>query len=354
MKFFNLDLHISVIADVEKIFYDLGHSVDNWSISGHSFIMNKEKKDVKYVNSSTWQNLNESMIDNFYNEYKEQLSKYDGFIVTHTPCFSLLYQKFEKPIITIASTRYEAPFSNNMIMWSKLNQFLKNGIDNKQLIPVANNKYDKKYTELFTEREWKHIPSLCEYTGADYTGNKNKFLYSSKFNPSLDIPNLAYKNKELKKNYSWQELADYKGIVHVPYNVSTMSIFEQYTSNIPLFFPSINFLKELRNKFANRGVLSETSWNQVNGLSPNSSIFPGLDDPNNYKDLETVMKWVSLSDFYDEENMPHVQLFDSFEHLEELLNSTNLDEVSDKMSQHNLLRRNRVYNSWESILNEVK
>ena len=199
MKFFNLDLHISVIADIQNIFDDLGHTVDNWSISDHSFIMKKEKKNVKHVNSSTWRSLNDEMINNFYNEYKEELKKYDGFIVTHTPCFSMLYEKFDKPIITVASTRYESPFSNNITMWSKLNNFLKKGIDNNQIIPVANNKYDKKYTEIFTEREWKHIPSFCEYTNSKYRGIKNKFIYSSKFNPSFNIANLAYKNRELKK-----------------------------------------------------------------------------------------------------------------------------------------------------------
>ena len=37
MKFFNIDLHISVIADIKKIFTDLGHEVDDWSLSGHAW-----------------------------------------------------------------------------------------------------------------------------------------------------------------------------------------------------------------------------------------------------------------------------------------------------------------------------
>ncbi|MCJ7767674.1 hypothetical protein MUP79_04735, partial [Candidatus Bathyarchaeota archaeon] len=38
---------------------------------------------------------------------------------------------------------------------------------------------------------------------------------------------------------------DDKGIIHMPYECSTMSIFEQYSANVPLFFPSKSFLKEL-------------------------------------------------------------------------------------------------------------
>jgi hypothetical protein len=315
--------------------------------------MGKKQADVKYVNQNTWRGINKNLANQFYEHYKDELSKYDGFIVTHTPSFSLLYEKFNKPIIVVASTRYEEPFSNNMIEWRKFNNYLQNGIDKKQIIPVSNNKYDSKYTELFTERQWQVIPSLCEYTKAKYTGKKDIFLYSSKFKPALSVPKLALKEYELRNGYTWQELADYKGIVHIPYNASTMSIFEQYTSNIPLFFPSYDFLKELRAKYTQHGVMSELSWNQVFNYSSNSSVFTSANDPNNYKNNDVMMEWVKLSDFYDKENMPHIQHFDSIEHLVELVDTVDTDEVSEKMKLHNTKRREEVYKKWQAILNEI-
>mgnify|MGYP003643928005 CR=1 FL=1 len=353
MKFFNLDLHISVIADIKNIFEELGHEVDDWSISGHSWVMGKEPKQVKIINQNTWRNIDENLADQFYECYKEELSKYDGFIVTHTPCFSLLYEKFEKPIIVVASTRYEEPFSNNMAGWYKFNNYLQNGIDNKQIIPISNNKYDSKYTELFTGREWQTIPSLCEYTNSKYTGKKDLFLYSSKFKSAMAVPKLVQKERELRSGYTWQELADYKGIVHVPYNASTMSIFEQYTSNIPLFFPNHDFLKDLRARYGQNGVMSELSWNQVFNHSSNSSIFVGLDDPNNYKNNDMMMCWTKLADFYDKENMPHIQHFGSIEHLSHLIDTIDTDEVSEKMRLHNIVRRKDVYDKWQNVLKQI-
>ena len=85
MKFFNLDLHISVIADIKHIFKELGHEVDNWSISGHSWVMGKKQADVKYVNQNTWRGINKNLANQFYEHYKDELSKYDGFIVTRNP-----------------------------------------------------------------------------------------------------------------------------------------------------------------------------------------------------------------------------------------------------------------------------
>jgi len=354
MKFFNLDLHISVISDIKYIFEKLGHQVDNWSISGHAHIMGWPQKDLEHINQNTWRDINENLIEKFYDSHKQELEKYDGFIVTHTPCFSLLYEKFNKPIITIASTRYEDPFSKDRSRWHGFNSYLKKKIDSGMIIPVANNKYDKKYTELFTNRQWEHIPSLCEYTNSKYTGHKKQFIYSSKLRINTSfLENLLEKNLALGQNYKWQDLADYSGIVNIPYNASTMSLFEQYTSNIPLFFPSHKFLSQLRETFFRNGVLSELSWNQIHGLESKSYIVDDKNDPNNFLDNQIMMEWAKLSDYYDQENMPYIQYFNSFDHLKKILKDTNLDIVSQKMKKHNNFRKEMVYDRWKTILKKL-
>ena len=75
MKFFNLDLHISVIADIKKIFNDLGHQVDNWSISGHSHIMGRPIDKVDIINQHTWRNIDQKLVDQFYHRYKDVLEQ---------------------------------------------------------------------------------------------------------------------------------------------------------------------------------------------------------------------------------------------------------------------------------------
>ena len=354
MKFFNLDLHISVIGDIKHILENLGHSVESWSISGHAHVMGKKVKDVEIINQHTWRNLTPELADKFYERYKNELDGYDGFIVTHTPCFSMLYEKFNKPIIVVASTRYEDPFSNDYNQWTKFNKYLKKGIDSGMIIPIANNKYDKKYVGLFTNREWTHIPSLCEYTQSKYTGINNKFLYCSKFKQITKINNLVDKDFMFRGGYKWQDLADLKGIVHIPYNVSTMSIFEHYTSNIPLFFPTHRFINELRKTHWRNGVLSEISWNQILGYPLESLITIESNDPNNMVDKDSMFYWSKLSDFYDEENMPHIVHFDSFPHLNELLISSKLKEISEAMAAHNIKRKEMVYNKWSTIVENLE
>jgi hypothetical protein len=366
MNFFNLDLHVAVIADIRSIVEGLGHRVTSWGISGHEWVFGRRPARVDVVNQATWKGLDRAMCDAFYARYARELDRYDGFIVTHTPSFAMLYERWKKPTIVVASTRYEYPFTGDRARWEDFNDFLRRRIDEGLVIPLANNKYDAAYAEYFTGRTWRVIPSLCEYTGARYTGTKAGYLYSSFFKGAKLPPSVFDKDRVFapsllrralwripgvsRRGRRWQDLADYRGIVHVPYNASVMSLFEQYTANIPLFMPSLWFLRKLHERHFREGVLSQLSYNQVDGLPPGSAVSADERDPNDYADTDVMMEWVKLADFYDPENMPHILHFDSFEHLRELLASSSLEAVSHRMRAHNATRRAAIIASWRATL----
>lgn len=341
MKFFNIDLHISVIADIKNIFENLGHQVDSLSLSGHSWVFNKNSNETKVINQNNWKQIDDEMCDKFYHEYKNELHKYDGFIVTHTPVFCKLYEKFNKPIICIASTRYEFPYTFDKQKWEKLNTYLKN---NKNIIKISNNKFDKFYCELFTEEKWHLIPSLCEYTNAKYNNSKEQSLLFSK---RLPINGLV--NKDSLGKYSWEQLYSYKSIVHVPYNYSTMSIFEQYTANVPLLFPSKRLLTELFNKNL---AMSEISFRQVLNF-PAENVLEIYNDPNVYTNLSTFIENINFCDFYDKEWMPHLIYFNKIEELPSILINLNNKQISDKMQLFNLERKEKIYKLWGELLNGI-
>lgn len=369
MNFFNLDLHIGVIGDVRRILTDLGHTVSDWTLSGHSWATGRARDPVEVINHLNWKEIDQEMCDAFYDRYKAELDRYDAFIVTHTPCFATLYEKWNKPIIVVASTRYEHPFTGHPKKWNRFNEFLRDGIDRNMIIPLANNKYDAAYTSAFTEREWNVIPSICEYTHMAYQPTKKDFIYWSKFELKAKVPNLISKESlapglfrrlanriplmTKKHGFDWSDIAAYKGIVHIPYNISVMSIFEQYTASIPLFFPTKRLLIELM-KQPDSGALSEISFNQVFGLGPGSRIEFGSEDPNDFTDSEVMSQWIDLADFYDAENMPHLTYFDSLEEIPEVLRSADLYAVSQEMKEHNQKRKENVYTAWDKVVARVK
>jgi hypothetical protein len=63
---------------------------------------------------------------------------------------------------------------------------------------------------------------------------------------------------------------------------------------------------------------------------------------------------VSLADYYDADNMPHIQYFDSFEHLAELLASVDTAEISARMQAFNRVRRDRIVGAWQRLLSGVE
>jgi len=329
MKFFNLDLHISVIEDIKTILEKQGHQVVSKSISGHNWVFNREPAQVDVVNQETWKNLDQKMADEFYERYKDELSEYDGFIVTYPPTFAILFEKFDKPIIAVAATRYEAPCSQSEERWNWVNRKLIEMIDRGQLIAVANNKYDKHYCEYFLQRDWKHIPSICEYTGAKYTGTREQSIVSGR--TSLNAPDVLHITQIGR--HSWQDLYSYKSIIHIPYNASLMSIFEQYTANVPLIFPTKGLAIQLPSFMR-------------------EAFFPGTMLSNKEFEYFASHDRLDLADFYDEEWMPHLLYFNNFEKLESIL-SSDLSDTSEKMKKFNVERIGKIEKLWEETIGSI-
>lgn len=325
MKYFNIDVHISVIEDIKTILSALGHEVDSWCISGHNWVFNRQMPKVDVINRSTWKNIDQGMCDRFYERYKDELSSYDGFIACYPPVFACLYEKFNKPIYMVVATRYDHPCSSNKNKMDWLDSKLVEMIDNGQIIPIANNKYDKFYCEYFLDREFIHIPSICSYTNEFYTATNQEIVSGkeriNKYKHMLDLG-----------KFKWSELYSHKAIIHVPYNVSLMSVFEQYCANVPLLVPTIEFGRTLKS------FMSELLF------LPNCRI-------NNLNIGELVSHaTLSLSDFYDYDWMPYIIQYNSFGELEDLIHNIDFNSISIKIKKHNETRKKIINNLWKDII----
>lgn len=317
MKFFNLDCHVSVIADIKNIFEDLGHTVDQWSLSGHRWLFDLPECKSPVINVNNWKDIDEKMVDEFYKTHKKELDKYDAFICAYPPCFLKLFEKFNKPIIVIAATRYDHPFTNDPKRLEWLEDSLNN---NKNLILIANNQFDQKYCEKFLTSKWKWIPSLCNYTNTKHSQKNDKYILFSKFNLENLPSNWIYQHQ--LGAYKWSDLYSSKGIIHFPYNVSTMSIFEQYQAKVPLYFPSL----DTSIKFIEKGI----------------PIFSEIVFPNNSKDRQSSLflnkEWLSYSDFYN--GTIKANYFEDIdaENTNEILNNSNFE---------------KIMNSWDRIISLI-
>jgi hypothetical protein len=346
VKFFNIDVHISVIEDIKGIFKDLGHTVDSLLLSDHYWVFREQKDDIKVINRQNWKHIDKDLCDKFYYEYKDELEKYDGFIVTYPPVFSMLFERFNKPIIIVAATRYEYPYTFDRVKWSGFNHFLQT---NENVTLVSNNKYDKKYCELFLNIPVKLIESYCSYTNREYNPVKEQSILFSK----KDLSNYVFTREVLNKNslgaYSFEQLFSYHSIIHFPYNISTMSIFEQYCANMPLFFPTKRLLEELFE--TDIFPLTEVSFKRVFNAEPNSTLAIN-GDPNEWNNFKIFKEWVCLADFY---NFKHINFYDNLLEINEIpyLDKEQLIKNSKLIKDENMVRKDKIYNLWREVLGEI-
>lgn len=346
MKFFNIDFHISVIADIKHIFAKLGHHVIDWSLSGHTWVLKREQAKLPF---NMW-DLSEKNITAFYEHYKKELDQYDGFICCYPISLLKFYLKWNKPIIAVICVRYEIPWTQSRKDWIEFDNLVCNLIQQKRLFLIANNKGDQSYFEYYnkhTKIPW--IPSLCEYVNIDHTSKLNQVenrmaLFSR--NVGLPVSNVSI----LPFAFSWEDLHKCKAVIHLPYHNTTMSLCEHYTSNMPIFAPSRALLKKWVHD-PSKNLLNEINFFRVSRVAE-----PDDDSPNNMRRPEVLEWWMDRMDVYDPENMPHVLLFHDLQELEnkqtniELLKQTSLAMKSYNQST----KRPFVYRAWRNILSQIQ
>lgn len=356
MKFFNIDCHISVIEDIKFILNKLGHEVNDLSVSGHAAVMGKKRVHIRLKSGYEIDGCNtitREIGKDFYETFKEQFAQYDGFICCYPTEFCILYELFNKPIIIVNCIRYEHPFTRFKSNWDELNDVIQN-LKNKNLLHwICNNKGDVEYTKFYTNIVGTWIPSLCEYTKTTYNPTINKYLISNRTPlTSLQLNNNAIHIHNIPKRgrwFTWQDKSRYKGVIHIPYHNGCMTIFEEYTSNIPIFFPSKKFGKEL---LKNNKMFGDLTFYRYYNLKEPDDV----NNPNSLRNEKILNMWFDTCDFYDNENMPHVYYFDSIEHLNYLLNSLTLEELvetSNKMKEFNTKRKEMVYSKWSKVMDSL-
>ena len=330
MRVFCMDVHISVIEDFRTIVPPWVEVVD-WCMSGHYWVVGKHKATPKHINSDTWKQMNPEMIEAFQREYDPFLSTFDAFVVGYASCFAMVYEKYNKPIILLNAVRYDVPFcwSKDYAMLKSYKECLHRLREQNRLIAVSNNKADQLYMEKATGLQLEYIPALCLYTGIRYAPTNHTFLcYHANPPPHpLVAPHLR------SGTFNWSDLAAYRGIIHFPYEVSTMSMFEHFTGGIPLFFPSKSFWK------ANSGNLTSNIcyWGEDNL-------------PEELQCFRTPDAWIDLSDVYLTFQSPNTYYYDSWEHLFRLLET--FKYVDDREFRQSYVASARA--KWEAILEKFR
>jgi hypothetical protein len=148
---------------------------------------------------------------------------------------------------------------------------------------------------------------------------------------------------ELYDSANPANLAFHPALVLIPYQVSTMSLFEFYRMNVPIFAPSLALLREWHTNY-------DQMWEIHYGWPARHADLagpPDMPDPraSDYS-AASFDFWVGKSDFY---TMPHITTFDSWDNLLVQLETADLDEISAAMRAENERVRESLVAQWAGI-----
>jgi hypothetical protein len=112
LVFWSSDFHISPIADIKNIVKNYNVKVIDKSLSSHCHLSNTCQHDLRVIdreNGITLGKCPNTLINEFYESYKNDLEmkSVSAFLCTHDASLCELFMPFNKPMIIIASTRFD-------------------------------------------------------------------------------------------------------------------------------------------------------------------------------------------------------------------------------------------------------
>ena len=154
-------------------------------------------------------------------------------------------------------------------------------------------------------------------------------------------------------------------MITLPHSVMSYMTTEMYALTIPMFVPSPKFFMSFADPTKQQYGLgydrTSTSYPYCQGDPkleekmrplPNSTNSIHVYSPNIdcSEDVESEQYWLQFSDFYD---WPHIQHFDSYDHLKDMLLHSDLRAIHKAMQQEMEIRREQVVAEWCKIIMRI-
>ena len=306
MKILHITNHEGTTKNIQSVFdqLNMNHSLttEKWS---YGYYVDKNKA------------------DDIAKIYETKIGEYDLIIFTDTSMVARPFlqniDKHNAKIIIYITNRFDwGIFSSVDKEYYDLYSELSN---HPRVIFCADNTYDQYYAEqnnihFFYDTPIKLTPLLPELNITTPDGeNKNKLFILDrgtkyeKYNSILSeykIENEIFGKIYNKRYTDENQICEYKGILHLPYQVNIQSLWENLAYNIIYFIPSKQFMLEL---------IRTTSWYY-------------WEEKN--KSYELFIKSIELSEWHDPDNEILFEYFDSWQNLKERLTNITDEEIVEK------------------------
>jgi len=353
------DFHIATIGNVKALLQPLGVKFIDKSLSGHCHLTKTCATNLKVLNFNNGVTPSAKEKKEFARVYADdsEMSEVDVAMCFHPAAMCEIFMPLHKRLFVIATTRYEfGRYSPSE--WQEWNDNLLIIAGDKNNVVAANNVYDQYYIQYFTGIQPILLPSVVEMA-EKYSGTSPDIVVAAMHpeQPALwrflkGVSPQFRGLREKYKFYSYKHLCENTAILHLPYQVSIMSLYEQYAMGIPILVPGPRFLWELHDRY---DLVTERTWHRVRtGQRPKGSVLPGWNttdpDPNDDRNGTAFQHWVQYADFYQ---LPHIIRFNSWDDLREILRVKRREDwlaISANMRRRNEQLVKETTDMWKTLM----
>ena len=385
LTFWNSDTHYGTRLDMSSFLGSLGHNVfetigkredrhpEVWRLPGvhlYDRISTEIKRDFPDFHGMN-SRLTESMMKSNFEFYKndKQIQGVDAFYCLIPASLCEMWMPFNRTIMLIPAHRYNMGRCTQE-EFNRLNEHLRTlaSIEHPKHIMAASSKYDMEYLRHYTGI--RDVLPLYAHTGT--------YVDEYKYAPKRDeIPmfmrNPDYFDKrfrtEIKKfkivdvrsfyhNYLFSNFVQHRAIVYFPYASMSYKINELYRMGIPLFFPSMKYLRTIKGIGEDRSILAKYYCKCTRlGLKDSemiphpNSIHPYSPNLQEHEDKEAEYYWLQLSDFFQ---WPHLTYFDDFKDLEKKLEEADFEKIHKSMMEENERSKKQLVNNWCKVFRKIE
>ena len=296
----------------------------------------------------------------FY-KYDLLVASVDVFVCMFPAAFCEHWLPFNKSILFLPATRYSLGRCYQKEQWDLLDKHIRimEASNNPHHVLAASSVYDMEYLKHYTGI--KNVIPLFSYSGFyteqyKYKPKKPEIisLAENTLHPELwsafidttskhGIPVRSTK-KLYNGFYKMGDLVQHPALVYFPYAVMSYEITEVYALGIPMFMPSLHFMRNVQRLVRDRGNHCHESQQGairdrhgvLNSIHRYSPVDFKNKAPYSWESWEAEFYWLQFADYY---TWPHIILFDDANDFVQKFKSTNLTWVHERMMEENGKRR---------------
>lgn len=336
LKVLHLSFHSGCIKEIEAVAHELDMDLTSWLIPKMTpyFFDPDSTGNVVY-------NMGHERAERIFNKHKDFFEDFDLIITSDTAPLSRIFlqNNWKKPLIIWVCNRfdyYDRASLDCSFPDSEYYELIKKATKSPNIRIVAYTQFEKYYAKtkgidignlLIKPGVRKNSISdqslIPEYIDKSTTFFLPPYHNETKF---CDLQNLLFRYgiPAYSGKYNGPgDLAQFKGIIHLPYAWSNLALFENIQQGIPYFIPSRKFVRQLakeKNYFFCQGNFF---------FSDNLA---------------------ALSEWYCRDNKDVITYFDSWTDLIQKINRTNFEALRSTVKQQGEQHRELMLLRWKNLL----